>query len=101
VEVRVALDSGAQYCLFDGHRAGVLGIDLMEGSKIALSTLAGIIPGYLHRIVIEIEGSRFTVDAVFSLNPIPREVLGRHTLFEQVTWGVRESQQEIYFSPKP
>jgi hypothetical protein len=63
--------------------------------------MGGGIQGYLHRVDIEIEGCRFAIDAVFSLNPIPREILGRDTLFEQVTWGLRESQQEIYFSPKP
>jgi len=73
----------------------------MDGEPITLWTLSGAVPGYLHRIGIEIDGLRFSIDAVFSLNQISRELLGRHTLFEQVTWGIRESQQEIYFSPKP
>jgi hypothetical protein len=101
VEVPALLDSGSQYCLFAGYRAGEIGINLTEGRSIRLSTLAGEFHGYLHPIVIEIEGFRFPVEAVFSLNPIPREILGRHTLFEKITWGLRESQQEIYFSPKP
>ena len=100
-EALAVFDTGAQYCLFKGGRAPGIGISLMEGRRISLSSLGGEIVGYLHRIDIEIEGSRFKVEAVFSLNYIPREILGRHTLFEQVTWGLRESQQEIYFSPKP
>jgi hypothetical protein len=100
-EALAVFDTGAQYSLFKGVRAPGLGISLLEGRRISLSSLGGTLQGYLHRIEIEIEGFRFPVDAVFSLNHIPREILGRHTLFEQVTWGLRESQQEIYFSPKP
>lgn len=100
-EVLALLDTGAQYCLFKGVRASGLGISLMDGRSISLLTLGGELQGYLHRIEVEIEGSRFPVDAVFSLNPIARELLGRHTLFEQVTWGLRESEREIYFLPKP
>jgi hypothetical protein len=100
-EVLALLDTGSQYCLFQGVRALGLGLSLLDGRPILLSSLAGDLQGYLHRIIIEIEGALFSVDAVFSLNPIPRELLGRHTLFEQITWGLRESQQEIYFSPRP
>ena len=94
-------DIGSQYCLFNGSLALGIGISLLEGKPIVLSSLGGQVQGYLHRINVEIQGFRFAVDAVFSLNPIRRELLGRHSLFEQVTWGLRESQQEIYFSPKP
>jgi hypothetical protein len=100
-EVLALFDTGSQYCLFNGSLALAIGISLMEGKPIDLSSLGGTVRGYLHRIEIEIQGSRFAVDAVFSLNPIQRELLGRYTLFEQVTWGLRESRQEIYFSPKP
>jgi predicted aspartyl protease len=100
-EVLALVDSGSQYCLFSGSRTLGIGIHLLEGRPIVLSSLGGQVQGYLHWIEIEIQGFRFDVEAIFSLNPIRREILGRHTLFEQVTWGLRESQQEIYFSPKP
>ena len=99
--VLALIDSGSQYCLFNGSRAQGIGIHLLEGRPIGLSSLGGQVHGYLHWVEIEIQGFRFGVEAIFSLNPIRREILGRHTLFEQVTWGLRESQQEIYFSPKP
>jgi hypothetical protein len=100
-EVLALVDSGSQYCLFNGSRALGIGLQLLEGRPIVLSSLGGHVHGYLHWVEIEIQGSRFSVEAIFSLNPIQREILGRHTLFEQVTWGLRESQQEIYFSPQP
>jgi hypothetical protein len=101
LDIPVTLDTGSQYSLVDGSRAKRLGIDLLRGKEITLSSLGGAIKGYLHRVVLEIEGSRFSADVVFSLNPIPRDLLGRHTLFEQTTWGLRESRREIYFSPRP
>jgi len=100
-EVLVAFDTGAQYSLFDGRRTPDIGIDLLEGKEITLWSLAGAVQGYLHRVVLQIRGCKFDAEVVFSLNPIPRELLGRHTLFEQTTWGLRESRREIYFSPRP
>jgi predicted aspartyl protease len=101
LDIPVTLDTGSQYSLVDGSHAKRIGIELLEGREIALSSLGGVVKGYLHSIVLEIEGSLFNAEVVFSLNPIPRELLGRHTLFEQTTWGLRESRREIYFSPRP
>ncbi len=66
-----------------------------------MSSLGGALDGYLHPIALEIEGTRFEAEVVFSAGSISRELLGRHSVFEQMTWGLRESLQEIYFSPRP
>jgi len=73
----------------------------MDGHRIRLSTMGGEVPAYLHEIRIEIEEHSFRVEVAFSSGPVRRELLGRHSLFEQTIWCVRESRQEIYFSPKP
>jgi len=101
LEVLVTLDTGSQYSLFSGGHAQDIGIDLLEGKEIALSSLGGAVKGYLHQVVLEISGCKFSAEVVFSLNPVRRELLGRHTLFEQTTWGLRESRREMYFSPRP
>lgn len=95
------LDTGAAHCLFNGERANRIGLDLLSGRPLRLSLLTGSLTSYLHEIVLEIEGHRFLVEAAFSSGPIRRELLGRHSLFEQTTWAIRESRQEIYFSPRP
>lgn len=97
----VILDTGAEYSIFNGSRASALGLDLLNGQRVTLSSLGGQLTGHIHRIVLEIEGSRFNAEVLFSLNTIPRELLGRHTLFEQMRWGLRESRHEVYFSPRP
>lgn len=97
----VILDTGAEYSVFNGSRAEALGLVLMEGRQQALSSLGGQLTGYIHQVELEIEGSRFLAEVVFTLNPIPRELLGRHSLFAQTAWGIRESRAEVYFSPHP
>jgi hypothetical protein len=94
-------DTGSSYCLFNGTRAPTLGLNLLDGRPIRIATLTGGFTAYLHEIVLEIDGHRFRVEAAFSSGPVRREVLGRHSLFEQTTWAIRESHQELYFSPLP
>lgn len=100
-EVLVTLDTGSRYSLFDGSYAKEIGLDLLSGKEIKLWSLGGAVPGYLHEVVLDIAGSKFVAEVVFSLNAIPRDLLGRHTIFARTTWGVRESRGEIYFSPRP
>lgn len=101
VDLIAVLDSGAEYCLFNGTRAASLGIDLVAGQQIAMSSLGGTFPAYLHAIEVEIGGIRLRIQAAFSERHISRELLGRHTLFDQTIWGIREYRQEIYFSADP
>jgi hypothetical protein len=100
-DVIALLDSGAEYCLFNGTRAASLGIELSAGSRIEMGSLGGSFPAYLHWIEIEIGGVRFGIEAAFSERHIKREVLGRHGLFEKTIWGIREYRQEMYFSAQP
>ena len=59
LEVLVTLDTGSQYSLFSGGHAQDIGIDLLEGKEIALSSLGGAVKGYLHQVVLEISGCKF------------------------------------------
>lgn len=100
-DVIAVLDTGAEYSIFDGRRATVLGIEPTRGKHLRFESLAGRMDGWLHTIVLEIEGFRFPCEVLFSNGHIPRELLGRHTLFDQITIGVREKYMSIYFSPRP
>ena len=101
METYPIVDTGAAYCLFSGDRTARLGLELLSGRPTKFSLVSGVVAAYLHEIAIEIEGHRFLVEVAFSSGPIRRELLGRHSLFEQTTWGIRESRQEIYFSQHP
>lgn len=103
-ETIALVDSGAAYCLFNGIRARGLGIDISSGPPIELGGLAGgRLTGRLHDIELEILGRRFPCRVVFS-DPEPhvsREILGRHSFFEQVQVAFRERHECLYFEPTP
>ncbi len=96
------VDTGAKFCLFDGRRAGSIGLELLAGRQVNLAGLAGgVLTARMHKVSLEISGSTFRCEVAFSEVPITRELLGRHTLFTQVRFGFREGQSRGYFHPSP
>ncbi len=93
------VDTGAKYCLFNGLRAASIGLDLGAGRMEVLSGLAGQLNARIHQVDLEILGTRFRCEVAFSEQDIPRELLGRHTLFSQVRFGFREGISTGYFHP--
>jgi predicted aspartyl protease len=100
-DVVAIIDTGANYCLFDGTRAKSLGLDLSAGKRITLSGLSGRLQARLHRVTLEIESARFDCEVAFSEEPIGRELLGRHDLFDKVRFGFRQGRSSFYFHPNP
>lgn len=98
-ELVAIVDTGATYCLFNGVRAGAIGLDLGAGRLEQLSGLAGGLMARIHLVALEIAGHRFNCEVAFSEQPIQRELLGRHNLFPQVRFGFREGMSTIYFHP--
>lgn len=93
------IDTGATYSLFNGLRAEPIGLELMAGRKEILRGLAGPLMARIHQVRLEIRGTRFQCEVAFSEHPIPRELLGRHTLFNQMRLGFREGISTCYFHP--
>jgi len=93
------IDTGARYCLFSGLRAVGVGLDLEAGRRELLGGLAGTLTAWIHQVELEILGARFQCEVAFSDQHIPRELLGRHTLFDQIRIGFREGISTGYFHP--
>lgn len=100
-ELLALIDSGATYCLFNGKRAKSIGLDLQSGKRVPLSGLSGPLLARVHRVDLEIMGSRFSCEVAFSEQDIQRELLGRHDLFARVRFGFREGISTGYFHPRP
>jgi predicted aspartyl protease len=98
-ELIAIVDTGATYCLFSGVRAPAIGIELLSGRRVTLSGLAGQMTAWIHSVELEILGTRFQCEVAFSEQPIPRELLGRHSLFNQVRLGFREGFSVGFFHP--
>jgi hypothetical protein len=66
------VDSGADFCLFDGELSSLLDIDLTKLEQINLSGVAGKAIGYVAHIEIGINHTFFPVPAVFSFDFSPK-----------------------------
>ncbi|HYT36094.1 MAG TPA: hypothetical protein VEL49_02865 [Ktedonobacteraceae bacterium] len=66
------VDSGADFCLFDGELSYLLDIDLTKLEKISLSGVAGAAEGYIAHIEIGIKETFFPVPVVFSFDFSPK-----------------------------
>jgi hypothetical protein len=66
------VDSGADFCLFDGELSYLLDLDLTKLEKINLSGVAGTATGYLAHIEIGVNTTFIPVPAVFSFDFSPK-----------------------------
>ena len=66
------VDSGADFCLFDGELSYLLDIDLTKLEKMSLSGVAGAAEGYIAHIEIGIKETFFPVPVVFSFDFSPK-----------------------------
>ena len=66
------VDSGADFCLFDGELSYLLDIDLTKLEKISLSGVAGAAEGYIAHIEIGVKETFFSVPVVFSFDFSPK-----------------------------
>src|SRR5260370_18392671 len=71
VKVKALVDSGADFCMFDGKLTSLLIIDLSKLVKISLSGLAGAAILYGAYIDIVAEGHLFPTPAFFSFSLSP------------------------------
>jgi predicted aspartyl protease len=95
------IDTGAAYSFFNGKRASFIGLDLSAGKPVELSALSGPLKARLHRVTLEILGTRIDCEVAFSEWDIKRELLGRHELFSRCRFGFREGLSVGYFHPQP
>jgi len=94
------IDSGADYSLFNGVRAGPIGIGPGDGKRTRLSGLSGGLDVRLLRVTLEILGSKFDCEVAFSEQHIARELLGRNELFDRIRLGLCGGSSLGYFHPR-
>lgn len=78
VKIKALVDSGADFCLFDGELLSLIApdIDLNTLEKISLGGVAGTAMGYVAHIEIGVNNTFFPVPAVFSFAFSPDEFGG-------------------------
>src|SRR4051794_24975921 len=76
VKIKALVDSGADFCMFDGEFLYMLDIDVMKLEKITLNGVAGAAKGYVAHIEIGVDGTFSPTPAVFSFDFSPDEFGG-------------------------
>jgi hypothetical protein len=76
VKIKALVDSGADFCMFDGELLYMLDIDLTKLEKITINGVSGTATGYVAHIEIGVEGKFFPIPAVFSFDFSPDEFGG-------------------------
>ncbi len=95
------VDSGADFCIFDGSLGELLGLDVRSGEPIQFGGVQDTAPSraYLHEVVISIGGSRHGIRAGFSYDIAPHGygLLGQKGFFDMfiVAFDVLKEEIEI------
>src|SRR5712691_3814769 len=76
VKIKALVDSGADFCMFDGELLSMLDIDVPKLEKITINGVAGMATGYVAHIEIGVAGNFFPTPAVFSFDFSPDEFGG-------------------------
>lgn len=87
VGYEVLVDSGADLCIFDAEIGEVLGIDITKGKPREVFGVGGKASVYyLHKVVIEVGGWEYTIEAGFMSNvagkTMPYGIVGQKGFFE-------------------
>ena len=103
IDYAVLIDSGADFCLFDGEIGEYLGLDVRAGKQ---ETFGGIeesrgAVAYLHEINLEIGSYEFSIMAGFSYD-IARHgfgILGQKGFFDKFAVKFNLPKEEIELKP--
>jgi hypothetical protein len=97
-EARV--DPGGEYCIFQRELADELGIDVLEGPPVRISTLAGGFTAYAHTVVLTTFGIHFESTVLFMAGfGVPRNILGRIGWLNALHLGLTMDDEMIYLKP--
>jgi aspartyl protease len=69
--VLALVDSGADFCMFDGELASVLDVDLPSLQQVKLSGINGSVVGYVAHLEISVNDHFIPVPVVFSFDFSP------------------------------
>jgi hypothetical protein len=99
-QCKAKVDTGAQYCLFEREIGEFLGIDVENGVRRNLGTLAGPLTAFGHEITLGTLGLFFETTVYFSEREnLPRNLLGREGWLRLIRLAIVDYDEELYLSP--
>lgn len=100
VVLTAKVDTGAEFCLFARELGEELDIDIENGYRKNLSTLAGNLSAFGHGVELETLGLKFNTFVYFARDyALNRNLLGRQGWLQLIKFGLDDYKNEIYVSP--
>lgn len=94
------VDPGAQVCLFQREIGERLGLDIEQGSRKILKTLAGSLIAYGHSVTLYTLGVEFDSVVYFAADSgLSRNLLGREGWLLKVRLALVDYDSTLYLSP--
>lgn len=99
VIVRVKLDTGSTFCVFQRHYAELLGLDVESGSQQLIRTATGSFMAYGHEITMTVSGLEWQTVIYFAADEsFPVNVVGRIGFLDRLRVGVVDYEQLLYLA---
>lgn len=98
-EVIAKLDTGAEFCFFQREVAEDVGLEVESGTPLKLTTLAGSLTAYGHRVKLHTLELAFESEVYFAaVYGMPRNLLGRRGWLEHLHLGLTMDEEAIYLN---
>ena len=99
VIVRVKLDTGSTFCVFQRRYAELLGVDVESGEPQGIRTATGSFTAYGHEITLTVGGLEWQAIVYFAADEnFPVNVVGRVGFLDRLRVGVVDYEQLLYLA---
>jgi len=99
VVVRVKLDTGSAFCVFQRRYAELLGLDVESGAVQRMRTVTGSFTAYGHEVTLTMGGLEWQAVVFFAADEsFPVNVVGRVGFLDRLRVGVGDYDQLLYLA---
>ena len=99
VVVRVKLDTGSTFCVFQRRYADLLGLDLESGTPQRIRTVTGSFDAYGHEVALTVGELEWQAVVYFAGDEsFPVNVVGRVGFLDRLRVGVVDYEQLLYLA---
>ena len=99
VPVKVKLDTGSTFCVFQRQYAEALGIEVEQGTPERMRAATGSFLAYGHELLISMEGIEWQATVFFAEDEyFPVNVVGRVGFLDRLRIGLVDYEQTLYLS---
>jgi len=99
VAVRVKLDTGSTFCVFQRRYADLLGLDVESGTLQRIRTVTGSFNAYGHEVTLTVGELEWQAVVYFAVDEgFPVNVVGRVGSLDRLRVGVVDYEQLLYLA---